>query len=359
MIHKGYNQFFPVPKFLAKPSYGLDISDESIKFIEFVSTSHGIRIGKYGENPIPPGIIESGKIIDTNRIKDILKKMKNEQGISSVRVSLPEEQIYLFKMKIEKEQGVNIREMIELSLESYIPIPTKEVVFDFDLYKEDEKTFEVSVTAAPKIIIESYLSIFRDCEIEVPSFELEAEALARAVIKDKDMETYMIVDFGKDRTGIAIVSRGIVLFTSTIDLGGVMLTKLIEKDFKVSFEEAEKIKLKYGLSRNPQMKEVFATILNGVSILKDEIQKNFIYWHTHKSENGEDRPKIRKILLCGGDSNLIGFSDYLSVSMRQEVELANVWINILSDDYIPEMTFEDSLSYATAIGLALADMDYD
>ena len=70
------------------------------------------------------------------------------------------------------------------------------------------------------------------------------------------MDTYMIVDFGEKRTGIFIVSRGVVMFTSTLDVGGVMLNDMIAKNFKVSYQEAEEMKKKirssaqYGKQRN-------------------------------------------------------------------------------------------------------------
>jgi type IV pilus assembly protein PilM len=359
MLRKGYKKFFPTPKFLSRPSFGLDISDESVKFIEFLETRKGIRIGHFGERAIPPGVIESGKIAEAKRLKEILLRLRKEENINLVRASLPEEQIYLFRLKLPKEGAKNIREMIELSLEEHVPVPPAEVVFDYELFQEDEQYFDVEVAAVPKAIIETYLSIFTNCGFVVPSFELEAQALARAVIKNGDKDVYMIVDCGKKRTGISIVDHGVVALTSTVDMGGVMLTKLIEKNFKVSFEEAEKMKIKYGLTRNTENQEVFSTLLNGVSIIRDEVDKHFIYWHTHKDEDGKDRPPVKKIILCGGDSNLIGFAEYLSISMRQNVELANVWLNVASPgDYIPEMSFESSLSYATAIGLALADLEH-
>jgi len=122
--------------------------------------------------------------------------------------------------------------------------------------------------------------------------------------------------------------------------------------------KSEKIKRKYGLERNSENKELFSVILNSVSILRDEIMKHFIYWHTHK-EGEKDRPLIKKIILCGGDSNLVGFSDYLSVSTKNTIEIANVWININTKRYIPEIKFEQSLTYAAAMGLALGDFEHD
>jgi len=168
----------------------------------------------------------------------------------------------------------------------------------------------------------------------------------------------MIVDFGKKRTGISIFSKGVLRFTSTIDVGGVILTNVIQKSFKTSFEEAEKMKQKYGLGRDSENKEMFSVLLNGVSVLRDEISRHLLFWNTKKEEEKEDYSLVRKIILCGGDSNLLGLIDYLSVSMKTKVETANVWVNINDrEKYIPEMNLEQSLSYATAIGLSLGDLE--
>ncbi|KKP85414.1 MAG: Type IV pilus assembly protein PilM, partial [Parcubacteria group bacterium GW2011_GWD2_35_7] len=91
MLRNSYNRFFPTPKFLLLPSFGLDISDESIKFIELVKTKDGIKVNRYGEKKIPAGIIESGKIKDSRRMEEVLISLRKEEGLRSVRVSLPEE----------------------------------------------------------------------------------------------------------------------------------------------------------------------------------------------------------------------------------------------------------------------------
>ena len=50
----------------------------------------------------------------------------------------------------------------------------------------------------------------------------------------------------------------------------------------------------------------------------------------------------------------------MEVSMKVKVEHANIWMNI-SDmkEVVPEMSFEESLSYTTVIGLALGDFLYE
>ena len=351
-------KFFPTPKLFSEPSFGLDISDESLKFVELVMTRNGIRVGKSGERAIPPGIIESGKIKDSRRMEEILSILRKQEGVKSVRVSLPEEQVYLFQLRLDKKGLNNVKEGIELALEEHVPIPAQDAIFDYDIVSEDAQSLEVQVATIPKNIIDNYLLIFQHSQIKVQSFELEAQAISRAVIKAGDMETYMIVDFGKKRTGIFTVSRGIVMFTSTLDVGGTMLTNMIQKNFNISFEEADKMKQQYGLERNTDNKEIFSVLLNSVSVLRDEISKHFLYWNTHKDEEGKNNPLIKKIIFCGGDSNLIGLADYVSVSMKSTVEMANVWINIVNtENNIPEMSLRQSLAFSTAIGLALGDFN--
>ncbi|MES2315197.1 MAG: pilus assembly protein PilM [Patescibacteria group bacterium] len=353
-----FNRFFPTPRFLMAPSFGLDISDESLKFVELIPAKSGIKIGRYGERKIPAGIIESGKIKDPKKLGEVLLSLQKEEGIRFVRVSLPEEQVYLFRLKLDKKGLENVREAIELSLEEHVPIPAQDAIFDYEILGENDQSLDLEVAAIPKNVIENYLLVFRNSTLSVQSFELEAQAISRAVIKKGDMETYMIVDFGQTRTGIFIISRGVAVFTSTLDLGGATLSQMIQKNFNIDKEAAEKMKMKFGLERNMKNKELFSVLLNTVSVLRDEIAKNFLYWQTHKDEEGNDRPAITKVILCGGDANLIGLAEYLSISIKNKVEVANVWLNIVdTQKHIPEITFNRSLAYAAAFGLALGDFE--
>ena len=293
-------------------------------------------------------------------MEEILVSLREKEGLKSVCISLPEEQIYIFNLKLEKSGLENIRKSIEISLKEHIPITAQDTIFDYDLLYEDEQNLKLHVVAISKTVIEKFLTVFRNSNIFVKSFEFEAQAITRAVIKKGDLETYMIVDFGKKRTGIFIISQGVAMFASTLDVGGDILTSMIEKTLKISFEEAEKKKREYGLKNDIKNKEITVILLKSITTLRDEIVKHFLHWHTHKDEEGKDRTPIKKIILCGGDSNLIGLSDYLSVEVKVDVEIANTWINMIeTEKYIPEISLNQSLAFATAIGLTLEDFEYD
>lgn len=59
-------------------STGIDLSDNSFKFVELISGKNGIRLGQYGETEIPAGTIEFGEIKDALSLKDIIHKLKKE-----------------------------------------------------------------------------------------------------------------------------------------------------------------------------------------------------------------------------------------------------------------------------------------
>ena len=357
-MKKLYNYYFPTPSYLMMSACAVDISDQSIKYGELVATSIGPRLSRYGKEKIPEGVVVSGKIEKEDEMIHILKKIKDKENLHFIRVSLPEEQMYLFTLSLPKTENVNLRDMILLQIEEYIPLKAPDSIFDYDIISEDEQNILVEVVAIASSTITSYLSVFNKAGLVPVSFEIEAQAIARAVIPSNDESPVMIVDFGDARTVVSISKNGRVYLTTTLSIGGIDLTNLIAKNFSLSFPEAEKMKNKYGLNQGSEAENIFPVIINEISVLRDEINKQYTYWETH-NDNNKEHEKINRIILCGGDANLAGLSDYLELTMKIKVENANVWVNILNtEDSIPKMSFEQSLSYATVLGLALGNYMY-
>lgn len=355
MMRNSYNRNFPIPKYLSMPSCALDISDNSIKYGKLAPTSSSLNLVSYGSIKIPDGIISSGKILDDIKLVEILKELKTKHNLDFVRVSLPEEQMYIFNLVIPKTEGVDIQETISLQLEEHVPISASNAVFDFDIINETDSNVFVQVAAADATFIESYLSVFNRSGLSPLSFELEDQAMARAITPHGSKETFMIVDFGQTRTGISIVSSGRVMFSSTFNIGGHGITQMVAKSFNVSFDEAEKLKRAYGKDQGTP-NDLLPIIISNISVLRDEIDKHYSYWHSHDGEDGQPHSKIERILLCGGDSNLIGIVQYLGASMKVPVSYVNAWVNVMDiTKDVPNMPFIDSLGYTTVIGLALND----
>jgi len=350
-------RLFPPPKIIKMPAVGLDISDESIHFVELKEVKDGFVISNFGRRDIPRDVIKSGKINNGRELVKILASVKDEISSTFVNVSLPEQSAYLFKLRIPKMKTSEIRGNIDIRLEDNVPISARDAVFDYDVIRWGDKkdpTTDAEISVLPRIVVENYLTVLGDAGLTPLLLEIEAQAIARSVIPKGDDGTFMIMDFGKTRTGLSIVSNGITRFTSTVDIGGFALTMAIEKALKVKPEEAERLKRENGVVKRDENEELFLTMMSIIGVLREEISKHYIYWHTHEDQYGRKRPKIEKIFLCGGDANLEGLTGYLSAGLGVGVELSNVMVNVNSfEKYIPKINFNDSLHYATAIGLAL------
>ncbi len=358
MWHR-FQNIFPTPSFLSMPGVGIDISDQSLKFVELKQSGTGLVLHRYGNERIPDGVVVSGKIQDRSKLESILRTLRQKNNFDFVRISMPEEQVYLFTLQVPVV-GEGLREAIELSLEEHVPISALDAIFDFDIIKKTAHDTLVDVSVISREIAESYMGVFKAAGFTPLSLELEAAAIARSVVRKGDTGTYLVMDMGERRTGVAIVSQNCVHFATTVDIGGATLTEIVAKSFSLSLEEAEQMKKDSGLLRTPQNRELFSTLLSPLSILRDEINKQYVYWHTHPDEAGNERPKIEKLILCGGDANLRGIVDYFSTSLRVPTEYANPWVNIQSlDSYIPPLSFGESLSYTTALGLALRNFIHE
>lgn len=351
-----YSKYFPTPKFLAMSSYSLDISDQSIKYGQLNLSKNGLKLGAYGSVKIPKGVIESGKILNTDELVKVLKDLKQKEKFKFVRVALPEEQIYLFTLSLPKIDGGDLQEMILLQLEDHIPLLATDTLFDYDILSETDTSFFVEVVAIDADTINTYLSVFKESDLVPVAFELEAQSIAESVIPRGEKDTVMIVDFGEARTGISVAVNGKVIFTSTFDMGGNVFTEMIAKNYGISFSEAEDKKIFFSNNNSEAGEDLFPITLNVMAVLRDEINKHFSYWTTHQDENGNSRDPISRIILCGGGANIPGLAQYLAVSFKTKVEYAKAWVNISSmEDSIPNMTQKESLSYVTMLGLALGD----
>ena len=336
---------------------GLDISDQAIRFMKFSENKNGLIPKLFGEEKLPQGIIVSGEIIKKDELIKILSSLKQKYSLNFVKVSLPEEKAYFFKTEIPKVENGEIRQSIEFRLEENVPVRVDEAVFDYSVIIEDHMRndhLDVIVSVIPKQLAESYAEVLEKSGLTAVSFEVESKAIARSAIKDGSGGSVMIINIRDRVTVVTLVRGGTVRFTSAFAIGGNLITEALQKNFSVSFSEAEKIKNEKLYSENKESIAIFFSLANIVSVIKDEIGKFYTYWLAKNDSSGESGGKISKIILCGKDAAIVGLKEYLSQNLKIEVETAQVWTNVLSlNDRLPEINFLESLNFAVAIGLAI------
>lgn len=353
---------FPPPTFLSRPAVGLDISDRSIKFVELTNKGGNCILKRYGELDIPAGVIDQGSIQKVDELVKILSdwRTKFSPEIKETIVSLPEEVAYVVRLSLPKVPDHQLRQTIELQLDQYVPLSLDNMVFDFEKinikHKPGLEVIDILVTVFPLDESRKYFEVLSSAGFTPLVFEIEPQALARIAMADRSVDTIMIVEIGRSRTGIEIVSNGVMVLTSTIlNIGGDSMTASIKKNLNIDSDEAENLKITHGLLRSKSNLEIFNSLLPITSSLKDELNKVILFWKKKESENGYYNSPVNRVVLCGGQSSLPGLVEYLSGQLKLPVEILNPWQHKCFDykKDLPQMSYKESLRYATAISLAL------
>ncbi len=350
--------------FLSNPKgFGLDISDFSLKIADLKKQGKNLKLTSFGNFVIPEGIIEKGEIKKEKELTEILKEVLKKIKSRSVIVSLPEEKLFLDIIQFPLMSEAELEKTIQFEIENYIPFPLEEVYFDFEkveVISNRQKYQEVLITAFSKKTIDSYLRVLKNVGLQPLALEPECLSISRALVeKNKPSEFILILDLGESRTGFTLFFNKTIRFTSTIAFSSRQLTKFLAEKLKISFAEAEKIKIEQGLKKEGPVKEILnLALLDLIKVdLIKEIKNLLEYYYSHNVEKQKQNNNIslEKILLCGGGANLRGLTEFLSSEFKIKVEKGNPWLNVLKTPLkeIPELSFEESLSYATALGLAL------
>lgn len=352
------SKVLPVPQYMTLPSVGVDISDTSLKYVAFTpgQDANTLALKHWGDIDIPADTFARGNVTNPQQLTAALKEVKEKTGISYVRMSLPEERAYLFETEVKRTAAFKeIRGLLEFRLEENVPLSPRDAFFDYEILEQSDprKPLHVSVTVYARETIMGYYEAARAAGLIPLSFEVEAQAIARASLPAHDTGTHMIVDFGKTRTGVGIVHNGTLMYTSTIDIGGKELSTALRRQLGEQPESAlTEIKNTQGLVRVAGDTAAYDALLSTMSAIKDEIAMRMQYWESH-TRDVIDRD-IQSIVLCGGSCNLKGLPSYFTETLGVEAKRAQVWQNAFSlDAYIPPIGRRYSYGYSTAIGLAL------
>lgn len=354
-------------------SFGLDISDLSLKLAKVAKRGKGFELVSFGSCPVDKGVMKEGEVQDeaglVKAIQHILTQVKGEKiKTKNVVCCLPEEKSFLDIMQLPLLREEELAQAVRFEAENHIPVPLEEVYFDFELCQplvlNNGKTAqkqspaaqqEVLIAATPKRVIDSYLSALKKAGLLPQVMEIEPLAIVRALVKkETSARPLLIIDFGACRASFIIFSGCSVSFTSTIPVSSQELTLQIAKALHIDLKKAEKLKQEQGLEGD---KEVFDAMIPVLTDLTQQIKSHLDYYRSHvlQSQAVWGSNKVEKILLCGGGSCLKGLADFLTSTFKLKVELANPWINITkpSRKDFSGLSLKEALGYATAFGLAL------
>ncbi len=319
---------FPTPNYLSLSPVAIDITPYSVKVMRLKHTAKGFIPEFYKEYlfEVPCDLTDEISPEEMTTVAETLKKIKKENKFDYAIVSLPEQRNYIFQTSLPVQAKNDITNAVKFSLTEYVPLEAKDLNFDFNIIEDgvERSEMDVVVSVYQKNLIQTYTDMFKNAGITPVSFLSEANAMSNSLIDCCDKKPYLIIRLMRDRVNIVIVENSVVQYTSTM----MMNVKELVTDFS-------------GQS---------------ASELKASLNKLLIYWFTNK-QGIVQHQKIEHVLLTGEYADDKGVAEFFEQNLKIHSSIGNVWRNAFSyDDYIPEISKEESVTCAVVVGLALAAM---
>lgn len=335
---------------------GLDIGSHNVKLIELSKDAKGITLLAAGSMPAPPKTASSNLAIDQQALAYLIRELIKGTGAKTtdVNISLPESQVFT---RVIEMPGLSTRELtsaIKWESEQYIPLPLDQVNMDFTVLSDGKDSatgkMKILLVAAPKALTERYMQIMELAELTPISAETEIIALSRSLARSvPTVPNIMILSFGGLTTDLAILRKGLMVFTRSMSAGGDAITRALSESLDFTLSQAEAYKKTYGLEKNILEGKIFNVVRPVMETILTEIKRAVGFFdEMYKNEH------IGVILLSGGNAKLPGLIPYLAEATGIEVQQGNPWIGIRKDPRFAVLNAEGPL-FGVAIGLALRE----
>jgi cell division protein FtsA len=188
---------------------------------------------------------------------------------------------------------------------------------------------------APIVHLGALQAIAEELDLDLLSIAAEPYAVARSMGLENTVDfSAIFIDVGGGTTDIAVVRNGGLEGTKMFALGGRAFTKKIAQELNISFEEAEHLKISYGLGKlsgditpklDKMLEEDCGVWLDGVELsLSEYSETDLLPPRILLCGGGSALPGIKKALLDRNWSKSLPFSKMPSVSFLQPKDVVNV-----------------------------------
>jgi len=343
----------------SKQVVGLDIGSSCLKVAQLRPLRKGgFELVSLGMEPLSPDCVVDGVIISKIPVADAINRIFDQQAIKNRRVatSVSGHSVIVKRIALPIQSEEDLAESIRWEAEQYIPFDIADVNLDYQVLGENSTSgnLDVLLVAVKKEKITDHTSVISMAGKSAVVVDVDAFALQNAYqlnYEPTSRTTVCLLDIGASVMTINIVSGSDFLFTRDVGVGGRQYTDFIQKEFNLSFSQAQT--LKHGESvEGIEPSEVQHVIESVTEIICLEIQKTFDFF---KSTTTVDH--IDRMLVSGGGSHTPGLLQMLALKFQIQTEKFDSFKNVCYDPKRFPNIAGRSPDLAIAIGLGLRNTE--
>ncbi len=303
-----------------------------------------------------------------NAIAELVSSLKLKQ--SPVAYSLAGQSVFVRFIKLPPIDSGNIEQLVQFEAQQQIPFPLEEVVWSYHMLSDSGLEKEAILIAIKNDLLNEIDSLVVSGGLKTKGVDCAPTALYNAFRSSyPDLaEPVLLLDIGSKTSNLLYIEPG-RFFTRSVTMGGSSITAAIAREYNISFQEAENLKLSKGLvaltgghtsSMDEETARLASCIRNALTRLVAEIPRTTN--HYRSQFNGE-APK--HVFLCGGGSALPYTREFIQERLQIPVQFFNPLHNVtLGKGVDAEAASREAGLLGEAVGLALkqlqkAEIDID
>jgi len=329
-----------------RPFWGIDIGASSVKAVRLRRTRKGIQLLDIGIKELPPEQDFRQENIAA-ALDELIKEKKRPKAVINFSGQAPLIR-YLTLPAMPKEE---LAEAVKWEAKKLVSIPMEEMILDYIIagghQEKETKRYDLILVVADKSTLREQWAMMQRAGLEIVAIDVNPLSLLNTVRLHYGNElagNFIYIDVGAVKTDVTILKDGVLRFTRRVEMGGEQITRRLQQERSLTYEEAEKLKREKGLGAEEAVQSIIKSEIDRFIV---EIQRSIDYYRAQFREG-----IFKKMVLMGGGVLLPGFSDYFGGYFEADMEI---------DDPFAEISGTESAGairaiaprFSSGIGLAL------
>ncbi len=347
-----------------KPFLTIDFGAGSLKLAEFEAhETGGLQLKNFVIKPL--GLEGSQEGTREKTIQLALQEVLAEKGITAKNVNVCAPGFHVFSkfVKLPPVDSGKVEQIIQYEAQQNVPFPLAEVVWDYQILgSAPSGELEVLLVAIKAEIVEGLFRVVGEAKLNLHLCDASPAALCNAFRYNYGEleDCTMLLDIGAKTSSLLFFEKGKV-FSRGINLGANTITQDFANEAKLSFNEAEKIKIAEGFvslggayeePENPHQAAISKIARQFMTKLHIQINQTLQFY---RGQHGGSPPQ--RLFLSGGASIMPYTAQFFAEKLSVPVEYFNPFRNVQIN---PAVNLEElarvAHSFGEVVGLGLRNM---
>ena len=333
-----------------KKIIGIDFTNNEMRMVQLSGKGKSAVLERYAAGPIPSGVFQGGRIVETARFADVIKELYRTHKFTSKKCIIGISGKYgVTRLIILPKMGAaQTRDAIQLQLNQYVPFPPGDTIFDYKVLrevKEEETTSqEILLAATRRSTLEPLMKAIKMAGLNVIGVKittLTGFMLFESHYFDAE-QAVAFVDVRDQVTDISFVHENYFRLSRSVEFGNGLVVDKVRQKIGGTYDDVEeylvlnKIDLletykptatveeeakpeeeefvspldraKKATGGESTDKAVRDSVLRVLGAFVNELMRSIRYFESQQKRRG----RVGKIVLFGNIGYLVNLKDYIA-----------------------------------------------